>query len=272
MCASVRRRGLAGRPRRRILRLSWRRDDHAQCARSSTGCCAGYDRLYGLEFLELSEQRGARPGAGARRAQAADGARPRRRVRVARRVDHLAGHGAGGHRRRATWPRACPTCTNFLRPITDGAVHALATRLHRGRTTWVWDVRMSDDADRTCAVTRMTIAVRPLPRPPSSPALTEAPRRAHRGALRMRACSVRQRSGAQRRGHLRRQRRRRRSRVSGSRAGSGRLRCADRVDRHDRLRGGGGQARGSRRRCRPPPPRWESRSSCRPGPPRPRRP
>jgi len=51
--------------------------------------------------------------------------------------------------------------TSFLRPITEGVVHAHATRLHRGRTTWVWDVRFSDDADRTCAVTRMTIAVRP---------------------------------------------------------------------------------------------------------------
>jgi 1,4-dihydroxy-2-naphthoyl-CoA hydrolase len=53
--------------------------------------------------------------------------------------------------------------TSFLRPVTEGVVHAHATRLHRGRTTWVWDVRFSDDADRTCAVTRMTIAVRPLP-------------------------------------------------------------------------------------------------------------
>jgi 1,4-dihydroxy-2-naphthoyl-CoA hydrolase len=53
--------------------------------------------------------------------------------------------------------------TSFLRPITEGLVHAQATRLHRGRTTWVWDVRFSDDAGRTCAVTRMTIAVRPLP-------------------------------------------------------------------------------------------------------------
>jgi uncharacterized protein (TIGR00369 family) len=53
--------------------------------------------------------------------------------------------------------------TSFLRPITDGIVHAHATRLHRGRTTWVWDVRFSDDDDRTCAVTRMTIAVRPRP-------------------------------------------------------------------------------------------------------------
>jgi 1,4-dihydroxy-2-naphthoyl-CoA hydrolase len=53
--------------------------------------------------------------------------------------------------------------TSFLRPITEGLVHAQATRLHRGRTTWLWDVRFSDDADRTCALTRMTIAVRPRP-------------------------------------------------------------------------------------------------------------
>jgi 1,4-dihydroxy-2-naphthoyl-CoA hydrolase len=53
--------------------------------------------------------------------------------------------------------------TSFLRPVTEGTVHAQATRLHRGRTTWVWDVRFSDDAGRACAITRMTIAVRPLP-------------------------------------------------------------------------------------------------------------
>ncbi|HTR72647.1 MAG TPA: PaaI family thioesterase [Solirubrobacteraceae bacterium] len=51
--------------------------------------------------------------------------------------------------------------TSFLRPILDGTVHARASRLHRGRTTWVWDVTFSDDDGRTCAVTRMTIAVRP---------------------------------------------------------------------------------------------------------------
>jgi 1,4-dihydroxy-2-naphthoyl-CoA hydrolase len=53
--------------------------------------------------------------------------------------------------------------TSFLRPVTEGTVHAQATRLHRGRTTWVWDVRFSDDRGRTCALTRMTIAVRPVP-------------------------------------------------------------------------------------------------------------
>ena len=52
--------------------------------------------------------------------------------------------------------------TSFLRPITEGTVHAVARRRHRGRTTWVWDVEITDDAERLCAMTRMTIAVRPL--------------------------------------------------------------------------------------------------------------
>jgi 1,4-dihydroxy-2-naphthoyl-CoA hydrolase len=50
--------------------------------------------------------------------------------------------------------------TSFLRPITEGTIHATARRLHRGRTTWVWDVEITDDEGRRCAMTRMTIAVR----------------------------------------------------------------------------------------------------------------
>jgi 1,4-dihydroxy-2-naphthoyl-CoA hydrolase len=49
----------------------------------------------------------------------------------------------------------------FLRPITEGHVNAIARPRHRGRTTWVWDVEISDDAGRICALVRMTIAVRP---------------------------------------------------------------------------------------------------------------
>lgn len=51
--------------------------------------------------------------------------------------------------------------TVFLRPASDGIIHALATARHRGRTSWVWDVDMSDDEGRTCALSRMIIAVRP---------------------------------------------------------------------------------------------------------------
>ena len=53
--------------------------------------------------------------------------------------------------------------TSFLRPILDGTIHAVARRRHRGRTTWVWEVDISDDAGRLCALVRMTIAVREAP-------------------------------------------------------------------------------------------------------------
>src|SRR5947208_17112582 len=56
--------------------------------------------------------------------------------------------------------------TSFLRPITDGTIHAVATVKHRGRTTWVWEVEMTDDAQRLCVLTRMTIAVREAPGAP----------------------------------------------------------------------------------------------------------
>ena len=51
--------------------------------------------------------------------------------------------------------------TSFLRPILAGTIHAEARRRHRGRTTWVWEVDITDDEGRLCALVRMTIAVRP---------------------------------------------------------------------------------------------------------------
>jgi 1,4-dihydroxy-2-naphthoyl-CoA hydrolase len=51
----------------------------------------------------------------------------------------------------------------FLRPITAGHVNATAHRRHGGRTTWVWDTEITDDADRLCAMVRVTIAVREAP-------------------------------------------------------------------------------------------------------------
>jgi 1,4-dihydroxy-2-naphthoyl-CoA hydrolase len=52
---------------------------------------------------------------------------------------------------------------SFIRPISDGTVHAEATARHRGRTTWIWDCEITDDAGRLCALVRMTVAVRPRP-------------------------------------------------------------------------------------------------------------
>jgi uncharacterized protein (TIGR00369 family) len=51
----------------------------------------------------------------------------------------------------------------LLRPISTGHVNALARPRHRGRTTWVWDVEITDDDERACALIRMTVAIRPDP-------------------------------------------------------------------------------------------------------------
>jgi 1,4-dihydroxy-2-naphthoyl-CoA hydrolase len=54
----------------------------------------------------------------------------------------------------------------FLRPISDGHVNAAARSRHRGRTTWIWDVEITDDDQRLCALVRMTVAVRDAPHQP----------------------------------------------------------------------------------------------------------
>jgi 1,4-dihydroxy-2-naphthoyl-CoA hydrolase len=53
--------------------------------------------------------------------------------------------------------------TSFLRPITAGVIHARAQARHRGRSTWVWEVELSDDAGRLCVLSRVTVAVRDAP-------------------------------------------------------------------------------------------------------------
>jgi 1,4-dihydroxy-2-naphthoyl-CoA hydrolase len=51
------------------------------------------------------------------------------------------------------------THTSVLYPIGAGAMYATALRRHRGRTTWVWEVEIADDAGRVCVVARVTVAV-----------------------------------------------------------------------------------------------------------------
>ena len=51
--------------------------------------------------------------------------------------------------------------TSFLRPATGSSINAQARARHRGRTTWVWEVELSGDDGKLCALTRVTVAVRP---------------------------------------------------------------------------------------------------------------
>jgi uncharacterized protein (TIGR00369 family) len=121
----------------------------------------GFDRLYGLEFLSFSDTEV--------RAQVAvrdELKQPAGLVHggvYASIAESIASFGTAlAVAEQGEMAMGLSNSTSFLRPVTDGVIHALATRVHRGRSTWVWDVRFSDDADRTCAVTRMTVAVRPL--------------------------------------------------------------------------------------------------------------
>jgi 1,4-dihydroxy-2-naphthoyl-CoA hydrolase len=50
---------------------------------------------------------------------------------------------------------------HFFRPVSEGSVRAEGAPIHRGRTSWVWDIRFTDDEDRLCAASRVTIAIRP---------------------------------------------------------------------------------------------------------------
>jgi 1,4-dihydroxy-2-naphthoyl-CoA hydrolase len=50
--------------------------------------------------------------------------------------------------------------TSFLRPVTEGTVTGRGRPLHRGRSSWIWDIDLTDDGGRPCAVARVTIAVR----------------------------------------------------------------------------------------------------------------
>jgi len=48
---------------------------------------------------------------------------------------------------------------NHVRPITEGYVTAVATVLHQGKSTMVWDIKITDKEDRLICVSRCTMAV-----------------------------------------------------------------------------------------------------------------
>jgi uncharacterized protein (TIGR00369 family) len=122
----------------------------------------GFDRLYGLELLEISAE--VVRGRAAVRDELKQPAGLVHGGVYAAIAESLATNGtaaavfADGHT-----AMGLSNQTSFLRPITSGAIHAVARARHRGRTTWVWEVELSDDDDRLCALTRVTVAVRPLP-------------------------------------------------------------------------------------------------------------
>lgn len=50
--------------------------------------------------------------------------------------------------------------TSFIRPVHEGTVHGVGEIRHAGRTLHIWDVEMTDDEGKLCAVSRVTLAIR----------------------------------------------------------------------------------------------------------------
>ena len=119
----------------------------------------GFDALYGLEILSLGEEE-----ATAQVQVTPDVLQPGGLVHggvyasIAESLTSFATWKAVAHDGRSA--QGLSNQTSFLRPILRGTIHATARRRHRGRTTWVWEVDITDDEGRVCALVRMTVAVR----------------------------------------------------------------------------------------------------------------
>lgn len=54
---------------------------------------------------------------------------------------------------------------NHLRPATDGYVTGTARPIHLGKTTQVWDIRITNEKGGLVCVSRLTLAVKDMPKP-----------------------------------------------------------------------------------------------------------
>jgi 1,4-dihydroxy-2-naphthoyl-CoA hydrolase len=48
---------------------------------------------------------------------------------------------------------------NHIRSVSSGWVYGTCTAIHIGRSTHVWDIRITDEQDRLVCVSRLTIAI-----------------------------------------------------------------------------------------------------------------
>jgi 1,4-dihydroxy-2-naphthoyl-CoA hydrolase len=119
-----------------------------------------FDRFYGLQLIELSDEFvRARVDIEDRHRQPFGLVHGGLYASIAESMA-VAGtaRGIAGDRRVAT---GLSTQTSFLRPITGDRVEATARPRHRGRSTWVWEVEISDDLGRLCVLSRVTISAVP---------------------------------------------------------------------------------------------------------------
>ncbi|MGI9185820.1 MAG: PaaI family thioesterase [Solirubrobacteraceae bacterium] len=119
----------------------------------------GFDRLYGLELTEAQD--GLLRGEVKVRDELKQPAGLVHGGVYAAMAESLASTGtAVAVREDGKVAMGISNVTSFMRPITTGTIYAEAKARHRGRTTWVWEVEITDEAGRPCVLARVTVAVR----------------------------------------------------------------------------------------------------------------
>ena len=130
--------------------------DPVEIALSTSG---GFEVLMGLELTEITPEL-----ARGRMTVAAEHLQPFGVVHggvYAAIAESLASRGTmAGVVRKGSYALGLSNNTSFLRPVSEGTIEAIARPLHSGRTTWVWDVELTDAEGRRCAISRVTVAVR----------------------------------------------------------------------------------------------------------------
>jgi 1,4-dihydroxy-2-naphthoyl-CoA hydrolase len=119
----------------------------------------GFEDLLGLEVVEIGDE-SARGRLGVREQLTEAGGQVHGGVFAAVAQDlvtRATARALGAEGREAV---ALSNQTSYLRPILAGEIRAQARRRHRGRSTWVWEVDMTDDQDQLCAFSRVTVALR----------------------------------------------------------------------------------------------------------------
>ena len=48
---------------------------------------------------------------------------------------------------------------NHLRSVREGLVRGIAKPVHLGRSTQVWEIRIMDEKDKLCCISRLTMAI-----------------------------------------------------------------------------------------------------------------
>ncbi len=123
-----------------------------------------FDRFYGLEIVSLGEGEAvARLETGPHHAQPTGVVHGGVYCAIAEAIASEGTNHAVGPSGRIGF--GLSNSTNFLRSApVPGVLVARAEALHRGRSTWVWDVTIGDESGAVrYAVTRMVVAVRDVP-------------------------------------------------------------------------------------------------------------